>query len=232
MERTAFVIRHLAFEDLGAFTPVLTRAGYQIQYVDVGVDELTAIEPVAPDLLVVLGGPIGAYEDDKYPFLRNELKLIETRLTAARPTMGICLGAQLMARALGAGVHPGPEKEIGFAPLTLTDDGHASCLGGFDGEPVLHWHGDVFELPQGATRLASTRVCENQAFTYGPNAIAFQFHPEAGGGGFERWLIGHTFELTHARKDIAQLRTEYQALSVGLQRRAETCLERWLTQIQ
>lgn len=232
MERTAIVIRHLAFEDLGAFAPVLEHAGYQIHYVDVGIDELTAIDPLKPDLLIVLGGPIGAYEDDKYPFLRDELKLIETRLAAVRPTMGICLGAQLMARALGAKVYPGSEKEIGFAPLTLTDEGRASCLGVFESNPVLHWHGDIFELPQGATCLASTRICPNQAFAYGPNAIAFQFHPEAGMRGFERWLIGHTLELAQAGKNIVQLRANHQALSASLEHQATACLERWLSELQ
>lgn len=232
MARSVNVIRHLAFEDLGAFEPVLTRAGYDVLYHDVGLDDITALDPLDAGLLVVLGGPIGAYEDDKYPLLACELKLLKTRLAAGKPTIGICLGAQLMARALGARVYPGPEKEIGFAPLDLTEAGRASCLGVFESEPVLHWHGDIFDLPEGATRLASTNVCPNQAFSYGANAIAFQFHPEAGGTGFERWLIGHTLELAHAGKDVPQLRAECEALAIGLQSRAEACLARWLDQLQ
>lgn len=232
MPRTANVIRHLAFEDLGAFGPVLTQTGYAFRYIDAGIDNIAALDPHDDGLLIILGGPIGAYEDDKYPFLSSELKLLEARLAARRPTMGICLGAQLMARALGARVYPGPEKEIGFAPLDLTEAGRASCLGALDREPVLHWHGDVFDLPDGATRLASTRVCPNQAFSYGTNAIAFQFHPEAGGDGFERWLIGHALELAQAGKDVPRLRAECHDLAPELKRRAELCLERWLGQIE
>jgi GMP synthase (glutamine-hydrolysing) len=229
--RTAIAIRHLAFEDLGAFEEPLASAGYRIEYRDIGVDPLSPSDTTAADLLIVLGGPIGAYQDDQYPFLPKEIALIEQRLSIAKPTIGICLGAQLMARALGARVYPGPEKEIGFAPITLTVEGRDSCLAALDG-PVLHWHGDTFDLPAGATLLASTAICENQAFSFGRNAIGFQFHPEAGGPGFERWLIGHTLELDQAGKDIVKLRVEHQALADGLKRRAAECLRAWLEQTE
>lgn len=232
MLKTAVAIRHLAFEDLGCFEPVLTRAGYKVHYYDIGIDELWTLEPVKTELVIVLGGPIGAYDDDKYPFLRDELDVLEERLSAGRPTIGICLGAQLMARALGARVFPGREKEIGFAPLTLTEGGRASCLSMFDNEPVLHWHGDTFDLPDGATRLASTAVCENQAFAFGRNAIGMQFHPEAGADGFERWLIGHAIELSQSGKSVQALRDEHLALAPGLQGRAAQCLDSWLGELQ
>jgi GMP synthase (glutamine-hydrolysing) len=118
---TAVAIRHVAFEDLGAFAMPIERAGYRVHYYDAGTDALWTLEPVKTELVIVLGGPIGAYEDEVYPFLREELDLLTERLAAGRPTLGICLGAQLMARALGARVYPGAAKEIGFAPLTLTD---------------------------------------------------------------------------------------------------------------
>ncbi len=228
---TAVAIRHVAFEDLGAFHAPIERAGYRVHYYDVGLDPLWTLEPVKTELVVVLGGPIGAYEDDKYPFLRDEIDLLEERLAAGRPTLGICLGAQLIARALGARVYPGPAKEIGFSPLTLTQDGRASCLAPFDGEPVLHWHGDTFDLPKGAVRLAFTAACQNQAFAYGRNALAVQFHPEAGGDAFERWLIGHALELAKAGIDVGKLREEQTALGADLNRRAEASITAWLKQI-
>jgi GMP synthase (glutamine-hydrolysing) len=111
--------------------------------------------------------------------------------------MGICLGAQLIARAAGARVYPSGVKEIGFAPITLTEAGCDSCLAAFADDPLtLHWHGDTFDLPEGATLLASTPGCRNQAFSLGPTVIGFQFHPEAGGPGFERWLIVATAVAT------------------------------------
>jgi GMP synthase (glutamine-hydrolysing) len=94
-----------------------------------------------------------------------------------------------------------------------------------------HWHSDAFELPGGAVRLASTRACENQAFAYGRNAIGFQFHPEAGGGGFERWLIGHAFELAQAGVDVPALRAAHEARAPDLERRADACLAAWLGQL-
>ncbi|MFZ1416642.1 MAG: gamma-glutamyl-gamma-aminobutyrate hydrolase family protein [Defluviicoccus sp.] len=103
-------LRHVPFEDLAYFEAVLTERGLGVRYVDAVTDDLAAIDAMRPGLVVVLGGPIGAYEDTAYPFLGDELRLIERRLRANRPTLGICLGAQLMARALGARVYPGPVK--------------------------------------------------------------------------------------------------------------------------
>src|SRR6185312_12283910 len=118
MSKRALAIRHVAFEDLGAFAPALEDAGYAITYADIGLDDLAGLAD--PDLLVILCGPIGVYETDLYPWLADEIALIAKRLERGRPTLGICLGAQLMARALGASVAPGPAKEIGWKKLDLT----------------------------------------------------------------------------------------------------------------
>jgi len=228
MTKTAIAIRHLMFEDLGAFEPVLAAKGYALRYHDIGVHDLAQLRAQDPDLLFVLGGPIGAYEENLYPFLLEELALIEHRLQAKRPIFGICLGAQLMARALGSRVYPGPTKEIGFAPITLSAEGATSCLKHFKDANVLHWHGDTFDLPSGAVRLASTPICQNQAFAYGDHALAVQFHPEAGNIGFERWLIGHTMELSKADIDINQLREEGKQRLSQLGVQAAACLTEWL----
>src|ERR1700742_236766 len=108
-QKTAIAIRHVAFEDLGSFEKPLLEAGFALEYRDAGAGNLLRGDP-HPDLLIVLGGPIGAYEDADYPFILDELSLLSRQMERGRPTLGICLGAQLMARALGARVYPGPEK--------------------------------------------------------------------------------------------------------------------------
>jgi GMP synthase (glutamine-hydrolysing) len=122
------------------------------------------------------------------------------------PVIGICLGCQALAAVLAARVYPGKHKELGWDEMTLTAEGKASPLAAIDGVRVLNWHGDTFDLPQGATRLASTAITPNQAFTYGPKVLALQFHVELPARDLERWLIGHTLELSNSSVDLAEIR--------------------------
>jgi GMP synthase (glutamine-hydrolysing) len=231
MSAQILAVRHVAFEDLGVFAPVLTARGLQIRYLEAGVDDLTAVDPLAPDLLVLLGGPIGAYEEDAYPYVLDEVRIAAARLAAGKPILGVCLGAQVMARALGARVYPGPAKEIGWAPLTLTDAGRAGPLGALEGAAALHWHGDTFDLPAGAERLASTDLTPNQAFTVGRHALALQFHLEADPAGFERWLIGHACEISHVPGlTPAGLRADAKAHGAKTAAAGAACLTAWLDQ--
>jgi GMP synthase (glutamine-hydrolysing) len=227
--RTALAIRHIHFEDLGVFEGVLANAGYEIRYHDVGVDRFEALDPLAPDLLIVLGGPIGVYETEAYPFLDDELRLLRARLGAGRPTLGLCLGAQLIAAALGARVAPMGPKEIGFSPLTLSDAGRAGPLRYLAGVPVLHWHGDAFEIPAGAENLAATPLCATQAFALGTNVLGLQFHPEVNvASGIERWLIGHAAELAGAGIDPRTLRADAGRGGDRLAEAARRALAAWL----
>ena len=228
--KTAAAIRHVHFEDLGAFESVLTGAGYAVRYHDAGVDDLQSPELAKCDLLAVLGGPIGAYEEEKYPFLGDEITIIEKRLNFGRPAIGICLGAQLFARALGSRVYAGPNKEIGWGPITLTSAGKNSALRFLEGVPVLHWHGDTFDLPEGAELLASTSVCRNQAFRYGKSVLAFQFHPEASTKNFERWLIGHAAEISGTTGvSVTKLRSETARFAPESAPLGQQCLREWLS---
>jgi GMP synthase (glutamine-hydrolysing) len=226
-------LRHVTFEDAGTLEGLLTRRGAEIEYVDAGVDDLLAIEAAAPDLLIVLGGPIGVYETERYPFLLDEIRLIEQRLASGRPMLGICLGAQLIARAAGCRVFPGPVKEIGYSPIELTSAGLASPLRGLEksGFNVLHWHGDTFDLPAGATRLASTAVTENQAFVMGNEVLALQFHIEAEPAKFERWLIGHAVEISAAGLDASALRQQNVLHGPAVAAAGQTVLKAWLDEV-
>jgi GMP synthase (glutamine-hydrolysing) len=211
MANSCVALRHVAFEDLGELGPLLAGRDYDVTYCDAGIDTVEAQTLLGADLVVVLGGPIGVYEKDAYPFLDGEIAAVAARLQSNKPILGICLGAQLMAAALGARVAPGPVKEIGYAPLSLTAEGAASALAPLGATPVLHWHGDNCELPKDCLKLAATPHCPVQAFQRLPSQLALQFHLEIVPDRFEAWLVGHAVELGKAGIDPRQLRRELQA---------------------
>jgi GMP synthase (glutamine-hydrolysing) len=228
MTKTCLAVRHVAFEDLGLLGPLLSARGYDIRYHDAGIDLFTADSLIAPDLVVVLGGPIGVYEQDTYPFLAGEIAAVAARLQSNKPILGICLGAQMMTAALGTRVAPGPVKEIGFAPLTLSEAGQASVLASLSTTPVLHWHGDNCELPDGCTLLASTAHCPVQAFARTPAQLALQFHLETEPARLEAWLVGHAVELGKAGIDPRTLREAARALGPALREAGSRVLDAWL----
>lgn len=172
-------VRHLKFEDLGIFEEVLLRRGFDIVYFEAGLDNFDALDWEAADLVVVLGGPIGVYEKADYPWLTQEIDIVARRLRLDRPTLGICLGAQVMAAALGAAVYPGPAKEIGWSELLLVSSIDTYGMQALAETEVLHWHSDTFDLPEGATLLASTDMTPHQAFSYGRAALAEFAAPSA-----------------------------------------------------
>ncbi|QRF67233.1 glutamine amidotransferase [Ponticoccus alexandrii] len=229
--KSALILRHLAFEDLGSFAPALRDAGYQLQDIEAAVAPLP--DPLEPDLVVVLGGPISVNDGAAYPCMTEERDWLAMRLAADRPTLGICLGAQFMAAALGARVAPLAEKEIGFAPLTLTARGRAGPLAHLSDIPVLHWHGEGFDLPAGAERLAATPACETQGFARGRTILGLQFHPEAGIlPDFERWLIGHSTELAQAGIAPEALRQDARAHGPALRTAGQAMLKQWLRELE
>lgn len=227
--KTAIAIRHVHFEDLGAMAYPIRAAGYRVRYCDAGVDDLATVELKKADLIVVLGGPIGAYEADAYPFLTREIGIIEARIAARQPVLGICLGAQLIARALGTAVYAAPEKEIGWSEIELTREGERGPLAHLHRTMLLHWHGDTFDLPRGTTLLASTVRCRNQAFSFGSNILGIQFHPEVDGRRFERWLIGHAVEIAATPGlSLRQLRHDTACYGAMAGARGRACVANWL----
>ncbi len=225
-------LSHVPFEDLGSLAEVLAQRGCAVQSLDVCTADLQHLDPLAADLLVVLGGPIGVYEAHQYPFLATELELLRLRLKSRRPTLGICLGAQLMAAALGATVFPGRGgKEIGWAPLSAGSDA-ARCPAMAEllapGLQVLHWHGDTFDLPAGGAHLAASARYANQAFGVGQHALGLQFHPEVQPAALERWYVGHACELSAAGIDVAQLRAAAARHGPALEEAARRFWHRWL----
>jgi len=229
--KLCLAVRHVVFEDLGLLEPLVISRGYRVRYHDAGINRFHSTTLQAPDLVIVLGGPIGVYERDAYPFIADEIAAIAARIAAEKPILGICLGAQMMAAALGARVAPGPLKEIGWAPLTLTADGHKSALSPLGATPVLHWHGDNCELPTGCVRLASTAHCPVQAFARSPAQLALQFHLETEPARFESWLIGHTVELGKAGMDPNTLRKQAQNFGPATREVGSKVLAAWLDEV-
>lgn len=229
-KKTAIAIRHILFEDVGSFAAPLAAAGYSLRYLEAGVDDLS---PAADaDLVIVLGGPISVNHGRNYPFIEHEIKVLKTRLAALKPTLGICLGAQMIARALGAPVHSGI-REIGWHPLQLTAAGRESPLRFLAPEltSMMHWHGETFDLPQGSTLLAYTSACRNQAFALGQHVLAFQCHPEFDTARLEQWLIGHAGELTHSGSSITAIRSDTSAHGAVLARHGALMLNAWLANL-
>ena len=188
--RRLLVFQHVPYEILGNLDPLLRDAGFRIRYVNFGR------QPDAkPDLsryhgLIVLGGPMNCDQSDRYPHLATEIEAIRAAIDAGKPVLGICLGAQLIARALGARVEPNATKEIGWYPLQPTAAGREDPLFKFftDTQMIFQWHGDTFAIPSGATHLATSPDCSNQAFRYGDNVYGLQFHLEVDEPMILRWL--------------------------------------------
>jgi GMP synthase (glutamine-hydrolysing) len=184
------VCQHVAFEILGTLDPLLRGSGFRIRYVN--FSRYPDAEPSVDGYhgVVVLGGPMSADETDAYPHLATEIRLIEDAIDKGLPVLGICLGAQLIARALGASVGRNHEKEIGWYDVSPTGAGEEDPVFSHFAptEKIFQWHGDTFDIPSGGVHLASSPSCENQAFRYGENVYGFQFHLEVDEATIERWL--------------------------------------------
>jgi GMP synthase (glutamine-hydrolysing) len=230
--KAALAVRHVHCEHLGTLEGALHELGYIVRYIDAPTADFQA-EPL-PDLLVVLGGPISVNDTADYPFLEQELAFVRRSLNASRHVLGICLGAQLMAKALGARVTAMPHKELGWASLQATPAGERHPLRWLlQGSPeVLHWHGETFELPPGATRLCGTPECANQAFSVGRGALGLQFHPEVSFEQLETWFVAHTLELSSIGRDVSALRRESKAKAPLLHGLIRRFLNDWLTWVE
>lgn len=229
--KRALIVRHTPYEGAAAFRLPIEQAGYEFRRINVGDPDFGSLDWLEPDLVVVMGGPMGVYEREAYPWIDGEVVGLATRIAAGRPTLGICLGSQLIAAALGARVYPGPTKEVGFAPVALSDAGRNSPLRAVEGVPMLHWHGDTFDLPEGAELLAATHAYANQAFRIGDRLLAIQFHPEMGEDPrFAEWLENKTY-IAAAGTDAETLRAEHDRLGPAAVAAGRTLLADWLAQL-
>ena len=190
------VLQHVAFEGLGSIEDWLHARDAAVDYTRFHVSPaLPAVDGV--DLVIAMGGPMSVNDEAALPWLREEKRFIRAAIERGLPVLGICLGAQLIANALGARVHPGPHKEIGWYDIAGTPAGEG-CLRFPERCEVFHWHGETFELPPGALRLARSAACENQAFQVGRNVIGLQFHLETTPASAESIIANCRDELIEA----------------------------------
>jgi GMP synthase-like glutamine amidotransferase len=174
----AHYLQHVKFEGLGSIETWLQNAGYEISSTQLfrsGV--LPEVRDI--DFLIVMGGPMSVNDEAEYPWLVKEKDFIKRSIEAGIPVLGICLGAQLIANVMGCRVFPNAEKEIGWFPIESVTSGSKDAFQFPKEVEVFHWHGETFDLPIGAIRLAKSKGCENQAFQIGKNIIGLQFHLEA-----------------------------------------------------
>jgi GMP synthase (glutamine-hydrolysing) len=210
--RRLLVFQHVSFEILGTLHPLLKARGFRIRYANFGRHPHAQPEVARYNGLVVLGGPMNVDDLERHPHLAVEVELIQQAIDQGLPVLGICLGAQLIAKALGAPVHANGGKEIGWYDVSPTpaakDDPLFWDFG--KGEKIFQWHSDIFELPAGAVQLATSQTCPHQAFRYGTNVYGLQFHLEVDERLIERWLTVpvHCAELDEGRSDPEIIRHE------------------------
>ena len=229
-----WVLQHHPAENLGAIADALESAALAWQYVRVFDGQPVPADMKGAGGLIVMGGPESVYQLDRYPYLRGEMALIESALKAGRPVLGVCLGSQLLAAALGANVRRAAHKEIGWYPVRLRVEAKDDrLLRGLPDEFVAcHWHSDIFGLPAGAVPLASSELTELQAFRHGDNAWGLLFHAEMTqrivtalvgefGDGLKRVGIDGDEILASAPRHLAALN------QIG-----ETIFSRWAAPIQ
>lgn len=206
MSKSVLAIRHMFSGNPFNIETVFDAHDFHTSLIEGFSTDISSIDPLEPDIVLVMGGAMGVYEADLYPYLHDEIALLKARVAADRPTLGVCLGSQLMAASQGKRVYKGENgREFGFLPINLTDAGRDTPLRHLSSDltRVLHMHGDTFDLPDNATLLASTDLYKNQAYRIGQNCFGVQFHPEFDHVGLENLLVED-----NGRIDVTAFRAE------------------------
>lgn len=224
-----WVLQHTSCETLGTIAEALEAQALAWQYVRVFEGRAVPAEIGDAGGLIVMGGPMGVYEQDRYPHLKDEMRLIESALKAGKPILGVCLGSQLLAAALGAPVTKGARKEIGWYRVRLAEVASQDRL--WSAAPhefmALHWHGDIFELPSGAINLASSEMTPHQAFRYGKYAYGLLFHLEMTAAMIDEMAGAFGDELREAGGEPSRLAADSSIHCARLEEIAATVFSQW-----
>lgn len=217
---SVLILKNIASEGPGTLEDFLQGRGTYYKIVNCAIENIPGSKDF--DTLVMLGGPMSVNEEKVYPYIKKEMALVKEFVAKGKKVLGICLGAQVMAKALGAKVYPGPEKEIGWYDIELTDGGtrdrcmkelavspKAETADFCTGSKVFHWHGETFDIPEGAVRLAKSELYPNQAFRYGAGAYAFQFHIEVRKEMIYEWLKDEPVDMNRIRQQTEAIYNNY-----------------------
>lgn len=231
--QNVWVLQHTPTETLGTIEDVLRGRQIGFNYIETHIGKAVPRGMGDTAGLIVMGGPMGVYEQVKYPFLRDEMRLIESALARERPVLGICLGSQLLAAVLGADVSKGESQELGWHAVTLSDDATQDPIfSDVTGEFwPFHWHGDVFSLPEKAAKLAASRQTPCQAFRYGQNAYGILCHLEVTQAQIAQMLLDFADELAEAAGDAAHIAAQTPRYLPGLQEIAGGVFGRWASML-
>lgn len=228
------VFRHTTCDGLGSFARGFENFGADYFYIDTYREDISTFDALAPDVLVVLGGSPGVYQAEYYPFIRQEIDIIEKRLTAKKPVLGVCLGAQMMAKALGADVYIGKNgTEKGWFDIQLTEAADDTPLAHLDAAhtKMLQWHGDTFDLPDGAIHLARSNQYENQIFSFN-NSLALQCHAEVTPCILKSWIVNAAGDIPEGKLDVHDMMAKTDMHIETLMSQSAKFIEGWLSEIR
>ena len=234
MSKTALIITHKTKDDIGSLKSVLEERWFTLDERLGYHDTLAGEDPLHHDLAIFMGGPMGVYQADMFPYLNNEIAYLKKRIAADKPTLGVCLGGQMIAAASGKTVFKGQNGlEVGWKEIEVNEDGMKGPLQHLDASQtkMMQWHGDTFDLPDNAVSLASSTQYQNQAYKIGKNVLGLQFHPEITAEKMEFWMAIGVGELARLNIDIHKLREENEMFGPVLERQTKAFFNDWLDEV-
>lgn len=232
-QKTAVILTHGQSDGACHLGRIIERRAIAVQTLNVARMPEFELDALEADLLVIMGGPVGVYQADDYPFIKKEITIAKARMAADKPIIGICLGAQIMATALGKEVYKGaPGMEIGWNKIDITEAGMRSPARHFadKGGVMFHWHGDTFDLPDGAELWASSKAYKNQIYQVGDNALGVQCHPEISAERMKDWEVRGVSFVTgpEAQLPLAQWRADTEKYIKDLNEASSLFFNEWL----